>query len=259
MSLGIVIVNYRTPSDLRVCLLSLDHYVPSVDHEVLIVNVEPSPEDNAVADEWCTQRVNCSWTQMPNYGYAGACNLGGATINADVYAFFNADVQFTYGTLDACHDALIANDRWGVLGPRQVDSKGAITHAGIFGTHEHPELRGWHRITQDYQTVEEAISVSGSAYFVKAECWHQLTRCSLFQQIAPGVGGAFLPTRHYYEETWCSYHAWAHGWQVMYWGLHTMVHQWHKASPVGGAADRLMPQSREFFQVACDLHGISHD
>lgn len=258
--LEIVIVNYHTDNDLLECCDSLVAFAPTVEHRVLIVNCDGRPEDNRVAEMWCERRPNWAWVDIPNMGYAGACNLAGATSVADVIAFFNADVKFRYGVLDACYTALATNDRWGILGPRQVDDDGKITHAGIFGTHEKPELRGWHRRTDEYQEVrDDAISVSGSAYFVKMECWNELTRCRRFQSVAPFASGAFLPTRHYYEETWCSYHAFAHNWKVVYWGLHTMVHKWHRASPVGGAADRLMPESRALFRTACDEHGIPHD
>jgi len=264
VSLDIIIVNYQTPGDLERCLNSLVEFPPTVDHQVVVVNNDPLPLDHDVATLYVEGRPNWVMVPLDNEGYANACNFVAGSSSTDVLAFFNADVEFTYNVLDACHDALLANDRWGILGPRQVNRSGEITHAGIFGTHDHPQLRGWKRRTSDYQDVrDDAISVSGSAYFVKRKCWDELAHCPTYQASippeAPKALGAFLPTPHYYEETWCSYHAWAHRWKVVYWGLHTMVHEWHTASPVGGAADRLMPKSREMFRHACRQHGIPHD
>lgn len=256
----LVIVNYRTPGDLNDALDSLACFTPTVEHVVTVVNVAPLDADLAMAEKWCEGRPGWSHFEMSNFGYAGACNVAGGTSSASVLGFFNADVMFQYGVVDACYEALTSNPGWGVLGPRQIDQDGAITHAGIFGSHERPELRGWKRRTTDFQDVrDDAISVSGSAYFVQKACWDELTRCSTYRSIAPDAMGAFLPTKHYYEETWCSYHAHAHGWKVVYWGVHTMIHKWHRASPVGGAADRLMPQSQAMFRSACDAHGIAHD
>lgn len=264
MSLDIIIVNYRTPGDLDHCLRSLVEFPPTVEHKVLVINNDPTPVDTDVAMLYTQDRQHWITWPMENQGYAYACNFGASTSTSDVVAFFNADVEFTYNTLDACHDALLSNDRWGVLGPRQVNRRGQITHAGIFGTHDQPQLRGWKQSGDRYQEVrEDAISVSGSAYFVRRDCWNSLVNCPTYQASVPPESpspiGAFLPTPHYYEETWCSYHAWAHQWKVVYWGLHTMIHEWHQASPVGGETDRLMPTSREIFRHACKKHGIPHD
>lgn len=83
--------------------------------------------------------------------------------------------------------------------------------------------------------------------------------CEVYQQLHPGVGGAFLPTTHYYEETWYCYHVASHGYKVMYFGEAEMVHRWHKSSAQGGWADRQMPISRAQFRAACDAHGIERD
>lgn len=57
----------------------------------------------------------------------------------------------------------------------------------------------------------------------------------------------------------CSYHARAHGYQATYYGPVTIVHRWHKASPVGGWAEAQFSRSRRIFRAACDAHGILHD
>jgi GT2 family glycosyltransferase len=72
--------------------------------------------------------------------------------------------------------------------------------------------------------------------------------------------GRFLPTPHYYEETWVSYAARHKGWKVMYFGEAVMEHEWHQASKVGGEAERThMPVSRQMFRDACDHFGIERD
>jgi GT2 family glycosyltransferase len=253
--LSLVVVNYRTPQDLQGFLQSYDKHPPRVEHELTIVNVEPASIDVHVALSHGSRYV-----EFPtNVGYARACNSVARHARGDVVAFFNADVRITPGALDRCYQALMETPGWGVLGPRQVDDRGRLTHAGILGSNKAPLHRGWYERDQgQYQDVREAVTISGSAYFVKCSVWRELTICPLYRDFC-SADGAFLPTQHYYEETYASYHARAHGWQVMYFGEVTLVHLWHRASPLAGHADAQMPVSRELFRRACDAHGIDHD
>lgn len=276
--IDLVVVNYRTPDDLRLFLKSVLDGLPfdGVLSTVTVVQVAPTEDDILMAEDMITRlnqaqpglawQASFSW----NIGYASACNAGAALGSSGVVALFNADTILAEDTLQRCYDFLAGHPSVGICGPRQVDEAGRITHAGIFGTNEQPRLRGWKQQGNDFQDERlDAVSVSGSAYFVKRIVWEQLTSCPVYQQfledrrfddsMAHEREGAFLPTQHYYEETWASYHARAHGWKIGYVGSATMIHKWHKASPVGGHADRAMPESRLLFRDACDHHGIGHD
>jgi hypothetical protein len=115
--------------------------------------------------------------------------------------------------------------------------------------------RGFHHpYSRTFQDVrDDAVTVSGSAYFVKRHVWDELTECPHFAWAE--AEGAFLPTRHYYEETWCSYHAISHGYRIVYYGLATMIHQWHRSSRIG-TVEKLVPESRTLFEEACHRHNI---
>lgn len=216
-----------------------------------------------------SQRGICSYQDYPyityqmvpsNIGYARCINLGASYGENPVIAAFNADCVLTPDLLQNCEDALLANSDWGALGPTQVDQKGRFTHAGIFGTNDQPRHRGWKEIDSgQYDDIQEGVTVSGSAYFIKRAVWDVLTNCPIYKKLHPGAVGAFLPTPHYYEETFCSYHCRAHGYKVMYYGKAKMIHKWHQASPVGGWAEQQMPISREIFREMCDAHDIEHD
>lgn len=257
---SIVVVNYRTPDDLARFLESYHKSVrlPS-DPELIIVNVDPEQRDLDIAEHGgFSQHI----VAQENVGYARACNQAARQTSREILAFFNADTQLYPGVIEECTAALLAHDGWGILGPRQVNERGQIVHAGILGTGAKPELRGWLQPDrgQFSEINEDAVSVSGSAYFVKRRVWDELTQCELYRDVAPDATGAFLPTRHYYEETACSYHARAHEWKVVYYGPAVLQHSWHKASPVGGYTENvLMPESRELFRNFCDHHQIEHD
>lgn len=257
MAIDIVVVNYHTPNDLELFLDSLNRHPPKCPATLTVIDVEVEPLVQEFA--WAGG-AGAAIGVANNIGYARACNYGASRGTHDIIALFNADVAVTAGAIDACHDELANNDNWGVLGPRQIDHNRRIRHAGIFGTHTNPSHRGWHEPDRgQHADVRSAVTVSGSAYFVKRRVWNELTRCPLYRDIAPDAQGALLPTHHYYEETWCSYHAWAHGYSVIYLGTTTIIHKWHQASPVGGWAEQQMPASRDYFRSACDHHGIPRD
>lgn len=258
MSIDLVVVNYHTPDDLERFLLSLERHPPTVAASLTIVDVE-TDADEPDTITW-TQGVARRIATTTNIGYGRACNLGAHNNDGDVIALFNADVELTEGAVDRCYMALSSAPGWGVLGPRQIDTANRIRHAGIFGTNRAPRHRGWNEIDKgQYADICEAVTVAGSAYFIKRHVWNELTSCNLFRDVAPGEPGAFLPTPHYYEETYCSLHAREHGHSVNYYGPVTIMHKWHRASPVGGWAEQQMPHSRRIFRAACDHHGIAHD
>lgn len=254
---SVVVVNYRTPHDLAAFIESYKTAVPAKT-ELIIVNVEPTDADLSVAEAAPYAQHIVAET---NVGYAKACNRAARQTSREVIAFFNADTRLSVGLVDVCSSALVTHEDWGVLGPRQVNLRNQITHAGILGTNEQPTLRGWLDTDRgQYSDVcENAVSVSGSAYFVKRRVWDELAQCELYREVAPRAEGAFLPTQHYYEETWCSYHARSHGWKVVYFGTIAMTHLWHQASVVGGWAEAQMTESQEFFRKACSHHEIGCD
>jgi hypothetical protein len=194
-----------------------------------------------------------------NVGYARACNEGASHGQNDVILLANADTVLSDG-LRECHDALMAHDDWGVLGPRQTNEQNLITAGGIFGTETSIGQRGWNQPDNgQFNAVEEAMSVSGSLYFIKRKVWDELTQCEYMQAMFPGIQGAFIPSKHYYEETCCSYHARHHGYKCIFYGPVKMTHYWHKSSVVGGHADQQVEPSKQLMRQFLDSHGIEHE
>jgi GT2 family glycosyltransferase len=265
----VVVVNYQTPGDLSDFIGAFAQVQWEVPASLHVVCVEATEQDVVACDEALDKvEVSTSVTTWPsNLGYARACNAAAHMVSElDIaratIAFFNADTRLQPGVLDACHWELHDHQDWAVVGPRQVDDDGCITHAGIFGTLERPSFDGrWKQkdVGQFNEIRDDCVSVAGSAYFVKRQVWDELAACPKYREIAPEAEGAFLPTQHYYEETWLSYHALAHGWKIAYHGEVGMVHKWHQASPVGDIERKILPQSRALFRSACDSHGIAHD
>lgn len=197
-----------------------------------------------------------------NIGYAQACNYLATLGQGEIIGLLNADVWFTAKDLKKIQTYFDCNPRVGIVGPKQRNERNQITHAGIFGSNTEPRHRGWKEYDaydNKYRDVQEAITVSGSAYFIRRSVWNVLTECEIFKSLYPDALGAFLPTQHYYEETWCSYHAREHGYKVMYNGDISIGHSWHASSKVGGEADAQFPKSQSLFRQMCDHHKIDRD
>lgn len=255
--IDLIICNYRTPVDLGHCLASLHRHRPTVPWRLAVVNVDPLEEDENVFLHWQPQLKEhialVSYRQ--NVGYATAVNGGAFNRGYDTLGIFNADVRFTENVIDECFHALHSRDDWGVLGPRLIDDQNRITAGGFFGSAGHRTERGFHQRNGDaYSDIrDDAITVSGAAYFIKRSVWDELTHCPDYQWAE--AEGAFLPTRHYYEETWCSSHTIAHGYRCVYYGPAYMIHLWHRASKVG-TVERFIGESRALYERACTLHKI---
>lgn len=192
-----------------------------------------------------------------NVGYARACNGGAMLGSAPYIALLNCDTEWRAGVGEALIETFESDPSIGILGPRTTDLRGRLTHSGIVkqstGMDGH---RYW--LAPDRGQALDVLDVptlSGATYFVRREMWDQLTACSAYQSVAPGAEGAFLPTKHYFEETFCSYHAQAHGWRVVYDGRAHMIHEWNR-SLAGSRAAQYFKESREFYLRACEAHDI---
>lgn len=261
----LVVVNYRTADDLLGFMRSYIESDITVPNTLTVVNVQPDGDSVGVVHAMSQEMSFLYMEHDDNIGYARACNRASYPPDREIIAFFNADTELRPGVVESCYELFMADPEIGVVGPRQFNGEHRITHGGIFGTMEKPDFAGrWQaRDTGQFDEVQECVSVSGSAYFVRRSAWDELATCRAFTE-CPDVWekepeGAFLPTQHYYEETYLSYHAKIHGWKVVYNGEAGMLHKWHRASPVGSVEGAVLEESRRLFRSACDFHGIPHD
>lgn len=260
-----VVVNYKNYDYLEKFIDSYMFQYGSIPSDLYVIDVDVDPELYEYAKEklapWMQKVDMCYLPLSYNSGYSGACNFGATLGNRETVAFFNADTSLFEETLENCHSLLQSDPLNAVVGPLQLDSEGRVTHGGIFGTNKKPDFEGRFRsrMKPQYREVREAVSVSGSAYFVKRSVWNELSNDADWLAIYPYCEGAFLPTPHYYEETWFSYFARHRGYKVLYNGHTEMIHEWHKASKIGEVERLYMDKSRSMFRNTCDLMGIEHD
>lgn len=262
--LDVVVTNYNTPALLRDFIESYRFQTSKVETELIVVDVDPTEATGEAVSQILSKHRDIPVQYWPidwNCGYSGACNFASTVSNREVVAFFNSDTRLWEGTLDVCFDYLASHQDVAICGPLQVDSAGRVTHAGMFGTNDNTSPRGWRSPfpNQFREDRDDAITVSGSAFFVKRHVWDEMANDPVFLDMYPQADGAMLPTPHYYEETWCSYFARHLGYKVAYVGSAMMVHEWHQSSPLGSVEGAVMKRSRQMFREACDRMGITHD
>ena len=258
MAVDVVVVNYKTPDLLRDFVESYEKYSGAVNTgagcHLYIIDIQPDDPDGWLPGLY----PNYTYVATEeNLGYARGCNLGASLGENDVILLANADTALSEG-FQECYEELISHEDWGVLGPRQVDTHNRITAGGIFGTETSIGQRGWQETDWgQYSDVrEDAMSASGSLYFIKRALWDELTTCEFMQAAYPGIEGAFIPTPHYYEETCCSYHARNHGYKIVFYGPVQMIHHWHAASEHGGWADQQVQTSKTMMRQFLGSHSI---
>lgn len=251
MDLSVVVVNYHTDLLLDRFLDSWFEFDHDLESEVIVIDVDT---------EGRSMKHNVGYLALyDNVGFARACNRGAKLSSGRNIGFFNADTKFLDAICpDYCSMYLDGNPDVGAVGPMQIDSKSRLTHAGFIGNEKTMKARAWlSPHPRQYRVEDEVVSVSGSAYFTRRSTWDEMTECSLYREVAPDAEGAFLPTPHFFEETYYSYHLRGHGYKIMYLGSVKMIHEWHKSSPVGSQKANYQI-SKKLFDEACQVHGLDH-
>jgi GT2 family glycosyltransferase len=260
MTIDLCVVNYKTPKHLNRFLESLTGSRRQRDWNLFIADNGGDDESLAVIDAYKDEIAHVDLNE--NIGYSAACNLLASHGKAKYLALLNADVWMRDEHLEAIEAIMDADETIAILGPKQRNERGEIVHGGIVGSNTRPVHRGWRKSDQEdilFKDQIDCVTVSGSAYFVRRDVWEELGNDPEYKDLFPDALGPFLPTPHYYEETFCSYFARHRGYRVVYDGTVTLGHTWHASSDVGGGADKLFKVSQSLFREACSRLGIETD
>lgn len=264
-AIDLVAVSYGAKKETERFLASVIAHVEVPFTLTVIDNNSPDRSVPLVVADWIRiirESSYCVSAQLvrlnENTGYARACNLGSLLGSAPVLALLNCDIEFRSNVVADILAAFDQDPTVGIVGPKTVDRQNRLTHSGIVFNGANDTHRAW--LADDHGQCDDVLdvpTVSGATYFVRRTCWEELSTCPTYLEMAPGAQGAFLPTPHYFEETWCSYHAAAHDWRVIYLGTTSMIHEWHKSSPIGGRQTSIwFKESQAYFRRAAAVHGI---
>lgn len=201
-----------------------------------------------------------------NIGYAAAVNGLANKSYSRYLAAINADTWFNTEDIASVIERFKIDPNIAVVGTKQCDEDSRIRHAGIVGSNVNPKHRGWgalDRYDRTFRDVIDCVTVSGSAYFMRRDTWDEMTNCQLYRaalaRIGKGSNGAFLPTPHFFEETWYSYHVREHGYRVVYDGNISIGHTWRASTGASPKLKEYFKESKKLFVTACETHGIEHD
>lgn len=260
--IDLVAVAYQAPQETMRFLQSLDQVeVPFT--LVVVENCSPDPMVRDVLKskwDWVSRIPLCVQADLliskENIGYASACNLGASYGTAPAIALLNCDTEWRVGVGSRVLETL-KDEQVGVVGPRTTDLRGYLTHSGIVKSGKGNDAHRFWRARDMGQAsdVLDVPTVSGATYFIRRSVWDELATCPIYREVAPEALGAFLPTKHYFEETFCSYHARSHGWRIVYDGGAHMIHEWNRSDP--HLSSSLWNESRDYFLAACEAHGIT--
>lgn len=250
---AILVVDYGTPRDIENLIRSADEYEP--DRPWWIWRNYHPTHNGEFDPEFLEAHPNVFVHQHDeNLGHGKGINriATRAIIENPQYLFvLNPDTAFTEPIIDRMVEFLEKDPDRALVGPKQMDSTQRITHGGFFGTNEEPKMANWkvhdpgNRLSRENK---QAVMVAGAAFVISVADWLDY--------------GPLLETSHYYNETKLCYHLTAHGRQVWYMGEVSMIHEWHKSTPMGSPlTDGAMAADREMFRQWCDSHNppIAHD
>ena len=124
MTVGAVVVHYRTPDALARCLEGLRDQGAAVRS---IVVVDTGAAELGDLKPPTTMAGNEQWLPAPgNVGFGAAANLGAGQLSTDAVLVLNADVVLDSGAVDRLVETLDQRPAAAIVAPRIIDSAGEI-------------------------------------------------------------------------------------------------------------------------------------
>lgn len=124
MLLSILIINFKNPALLRLCLRSLERAVKSgLEYETLVVDINSTPETrNIVSEEFPRVRI------LPfssNIGYTRSVNEGLKKTSGEFVLILNPDIVPLEGSIEKMIEHAKNHPEIGLLGPRLLNFDGS--------------------------------------------------------------------------------------------------------------------------------------
>ena len=121
--LSIIIMNYKNPPLLRLCLKSLKRVLPeSFPHEIIVVDAQASIETEHVVTEEFPSVHYLPFKQ--NIGYTRGMNEGMKVAKGDVLFIANPDIILIPGSLEKTYRYMHDRPEIGLLGPQLLNFDG---------------------------------------------------------------------------------------------------------------------------------------
>ena len=121
--LSIIIVNYKQPELLRLCLKSLKRTIhPDFDHEIIVMDSASSVETRNVATEEFLGVRYFPFKQ--NVGYTHMVNEGISIAKGDAFFIMNSDIIPLENSIENLYAHLKSDSKIGLIGPQLLNFNG---------------------------------------------------------------------------------------------------------------------------------------
>ena len=123
MTLSIIIVNFKNPALLRLCLKSLEHTLsPKLNYEILVVDISSEIEtQNVVLEEFPKVKL---LSFKDNIGYAKGVNEGLKRGSGDYFLILNPDIVPLKNSIETLLDYIKEHQDVGLAGPQLLNFDG---------------------------------------------------------------------------------------------------------------------------------------
>lgn len=127
MKLSIIIVHYRNPAILKLCLNSIFKFPPSFEYEVIVVDSQTYRESRDLIKESFPEVKLISKTE--NTGYPKGVNLGIHQSKGEYILVLNPDIVIMENTLDKLVEFIEKRPDIGLMGPQLLNFDGSIQNS----------------------------------------------------------------------------------------------------------------------------------
>lgn len=225
--ISIIILSYRNPALLRLCLKSLSDAVSHPDeYEVIVVDNDTTPETRAVVQEEFADILPVRLVPLrENAGYTRGVNEGMRVARGQYILALNYDIVMVPGTMHALAAYLREHPEVGLIGPRLINFDDTpqdscfrfytpltVVHrrmASMPWTRKH--LRHFAMHDTDISSVCTVDWVSGAAFMTT-------------RQALERVGCMDEQLFHYFSDVDWAWRFWENGYTVVYYPMAGMYH-----------------------------------
>ena len=218
-TLGIVILNYRTPELTVDCLQSLAGEIDPQIHQVIVVDNASGDQSVPIIQGAIEREQWQTWAKVlpstMNGGFSAGNNLGINALQTDAYWLLNSDTIIRPNALKILLQTLQDNPQVGLVSPR-LEWPNGTPQISCFRFHSPAsELiagAATSVITNLFQSFNVPIEVSDHPSFPQWTSFASvMIRREVFEQIGPMDEGYFM----YYEDVDFCRRARQAGWQIM--------------------------------------------
>jgi len=235
MKLSIVIVNYKTPALLKLCIKSIQSSSLNIPYEIIVVNSATDEESEELVRFDFPEVINLSFKE--NVGYARAVGAGVKISKGDLILILNPDIIATKDSIQSLAKFIEGNPTIGILAPQLINFNGTRQNSCFrfykpstilyrrtilkYLPFARKSLNEFLMKDYDYKTPRDVDWVMGSAMMVSRKA---------LEAVGPMDKRFFM----YFEDVdWCR-RFWRAGFRVVYFPDAKMYHYHQRLSAAHG-------------------------